>query len=205
MQILIVEDCRMIREATVKICLEKGHEILAEATNGKEAVTLSRELRPNLVLLDLGLPDIRGTTVAETLREDMPDIKILVLSGHLDDYWLYRIERLSVQGFIDKNLHTVSAIGEALDAVAEGRKWFSPTFSKINEARRRDSRSFDKTLSPREQAVLGLLRQGLSNDEIAELLDISVRTAEDHSANIRRKLNVNSAAKLLAYAVDKGF
>jgi len=205
-RIVIVEDHLMFREVLRKVCTEElGHTIVAEAADGREAVARVRETMPDLLLLDLHLPNLDGFGVVEAIRTIAPDIKVLVLSSHCDEYTVFRTERARVHGFVDKNTNSVAMLKAAIAAVFQGRVWFSDAFLKAKSARLRDPHSFDKLLTDRERAVLTLVGQPLTDAEIARQLDISEETVEKHRFNILRKLDMQTTTELVRYARDHGF
>ncbi len=196
----------MFREVLRKVCgAELGHEVVGEAEDGKRAVEVVAQTRPDLVLLDLHLPSLDGFGVVEEIRKRAPQVKILVLSSHCDEYTVYRSERAHVQGFVDKNTNSVATLKEAIGAIADGKVWFSPAFAKAKAARLRDPRSFDKLLTQRERDVLALVGLPLSDGEIAAELGIAAETVEKHRFNILRKLDLQSTAELVRYAREHGF
>ena len=206
MRIVIVEDHLMFREVLRKVCVaELDHEVVGEAADGARAVEVVAQTAPDLVLLDLHLPSLDGFGVVEAIRKRFPNVRILVLSSHCDEYTVYRSERSRVQGFVDKNTNSVSLLKTAITAVAEGRVWFSEAFLREKAARHRDPRSFDKLLTERERAVLSLVGQPLTDAEIGEQLAISEETVEKHRFNILRKLGLQTTAELIRYARDHGF
>ena len=205
-RIVIVEDHLMFREVLRKICVsELGHEVVAEADDGKAAVEVVRETRPDFVLLDLHLPNLDGFGVVEEIRKLLPRLKVLVLSSHCDEYTVFHAERLHVQGFVDKNTNSVATLKSAISAVADGRVWFSDAFQRIKAARLRDPESFDKLLTRRERMILALVGQLLTDQEIARELDISHETVEKHRFNVLRKLELKTTAELARYAREHGF
>jgi DNA-binding NarL/FixJ family response regulator len=205
-RIVIVEDHLMFREVLRKVCVEDlRHEVVGEAEDGKRAVEVVAHARPDLVLLDLHLPSLDGFGVVEAIRKMAPDVKILVLSSHCDEYTVFRSERLHVQGFVDKNTNTVAMLKAAIASVVEGRVWFSEAFLREKAARHRDPRSFDKLLTDRERAVLALVGLPLTDAEIATELEISEETVEKHRFNILRKLDLPSTTELVRYAREHGF
>lgn len=206
MRILIVEDHVMFREVLRKVCaVDLQHEVVGEAGDGRSAVGLALTAKPELVLLDLHLPNLDGFGVLDALRQLAPEIRVLLLSSHCDEYTVYRAAQAKVHGFVDKNTNTVSVLKEAIGAVAKGRVYFSETFKKMKSARHKDPRSFDKLLTPRERAILPLLGEPLDDVEIAQRLGVSIGTAEKHRFNIRRKLGLQSSAELARYAREHGF
>lgn len=196
----------MFREVLRKVCVrDLKHEVVGEAGDGRRAVALVVETAPDLVLLDLHLPNLDGFGVVEALRQASPHVRILVLSSHCDDYTVFRAEHARVQGFVDKNTSAVAALRQAITAVAEGRVYFSEAFLNVKAARHRNPHSFDKLLTERERAVLALLGEPLSDGEAAGRLGISKETVEKHRFNILHKLGLQSTAELVRYAVQHGF
>jgi DNA-binding NarL/FixJ family response regulator len=205
-RIVIVEDHLMFREVLRKICVDElHHQVVGEADDGAVAVKIVRETQPDLVLLDLHLPNLDGFAVIEAIRKDVAEVKILVLSSHCDEYTVYHAERTRVNGFVDKNTNSVATLKEAVAAVARGRTWFSEPFLRLKAARHRDPRSFDKLLTNRESSILALVGQSLTDGEIARRLEISPETVEKHRFNLLKKLELKSTVELARYAREHGF
>jgi DNA-binding NarL/FixJ family response regulator len=206
MRIFIVEDHLMFLEAVRKACTRDfGHKVVGATSSGREAVNLIPKANPDLVILDLSLPDMDGFNVAERLLAKMPTLPILVLSAHCDDYTLFRVEQSGVNGFVDKSANTLTVLRKAIAAVCEGRCYYSDSFYAAKLARRSDPRSFSKILSDRERAILTLIGEGWDDTEIAERLGFAVRTASTHRSHILHKLKIKSTAKLITFAVEHGF
>jgi DNA-binding NarL/FixJ family response regulator len=204
--IVVVEDHLMFRDVIRKACTGRfGHQVVGETDSGVKAVEMILQLRPDTVILDLSLPDMDGFNVVDQVRKKLPELRVLVVSSHCDDYTLFRVERSGVQGFVDKNSNTVETLREALLAIEAGRIYFSSAFQSAKMARRSNPTSFTKVLSDRERAVLSLIGQGLSDSEIGERLCLSHRTAQTHRSRILRKLDVKGTPKLIAFAIENGF
>jgi DNA-binding NarL/FixJ family response regulator len=205
-RIVIVEDHLMFREVLRKVCIQElGHEIVGEADDGAEAVAVVAGSKPDLVLLDLFLPSLDGFGVVEAVRKTAPNVRILVLSSHCDEYTVFRSERAHVQGFVDKNTNSVAALKAAIGAMEDGKVWFSETFLKTKAARHRDPASFDKLLTQREHAVLMRVGLPLTDAEISAELEIAVETVEKHRFNILKKLGFQTTTELVRYAREHGF
>jgi DNA-binding NarL/FixJ family response regulator len=205
-RIVIVEDHLMFREVLRKVCTEDlRHQVVGEAADGEIAVKVVRATQPDLVLLDLHLPNLDGFGVIEAIQDDSPDTKVLVLSSHCDEYTVYHAERTRVQGFVDKNTNSVATLKSAIGAIMLGRTWFSPPFLALKTARHRDPRSFDKLLTKRESAVLTLVGQSLNDAEIGKRLGISWETVEKHRFNLLKKLELQTTEQLARYAREHGF
>ncbi|MDB6170323.1 MAG: two component transcriptional regulator, LuxR family [Verrucomicrobia bacterium] len=196
----------MFREVLRKVCSrDLRHEVVGEAADGLTAVDLVIRTFPDLVLLDLHLPNLDGFGVVEALRHAVPLVKILVLSSHCDDYTVFRAEKARVQGFVDKNTNTVASLKEAITTVAQGRTFFSETFLRIKAERHSNTASFDKLLTDRERGILILIGEPLNDMEVAARLGITIDTAQKHRFNILRKLGLQSTAELMRYARTHGF
>lgn len=206
MRILIVEDHLMFREVLRKVCTrDLRHNVVGEAADGRSAVEMATKTNPDLVLLDLHLPNLDGFGVVDALQLAAPKVRILVLSSHCDDYTVFRVERAHVQGFVDKNTNTVTILKAAIAAVGQGKTYFSDTFLRIKAARHDNPQSFDKLLTDRERAVLALIGEPQSDREIAARLGISAETVEKHRFNLLGKLGLQSTTELARYARAHGF
>ena len=196
----------MFREVLRKVCsVDLKLQVAAEVGDGLEAVAAVERVQPDLVLLDLHLPNLDGFGVIDEIRKSSPGIKVLVLSSHCDEYTVFCSERARVQGFVDKNTNSVESLKAAITAVADGKVWFSPAFQQIKAARRRDPKSFDKLLTDRERDVLALIGTPLTDEEISQRLVISNETVEKHRFNILKKLELKTTTELARYARDHGF
>lgn len=196
----------MFREVLRKICEEElQHQVVGEADDGRRAIQVVTQTRPDMVLLDLHLPGVDGFGVIEEIRKTVPDVLVLVLSSHCDDYTVFRAERAGVQGFVDKNTNSVTALKQAIGLVSLGKASFSDAFKKIRALRHTNPQSFDKVLGNRERTVLTLVGQSLRDSEIAQKLGISEQTVATHRLNIIRKLGLENTTELVRYAREHGF
>lgn len=187
------------------MCGDPQLHVVGEAADGAEAVAAAARTQPDLILLDLHLPNLDGFGVIEQIRRSAPNVKVLILSSHCDNFTVFRAEKARVQGFVDKNTNSVETLKLAIAAIAGGKVWFSPAFQKEKAARHRNPQSFDKVLTDREQDILVLLGTPLTDEEVAGRLGISGGTVEKHRFNILKKLELKSTAELSRYAKEHGF
>lgn len=204
--IVIAEDNRMLREVLVKRSRESGHRIVCETGFGDVALDACRSHHPDILLLDMVLNTSSGGAVLEDLEAEGSSVKVIVISCHLEDYLVFRLEQSRlVQGYIDKRTDIVDSLPEALCSISEGKRHFSQTFICASRNRKADPCAFDKILTFREKEYLRFVVHGMSDTEIADQLGISVRTAEGRRSMILHKLGIGGTAKLITYARNKGF
>lgn len=181
-----------------------AYEIVAEAADGETALRLCREQRPNIAILDIGLPGLTGLEVAQRLREEGLDTRVLILSAHSDEEYVRQALRLEVAGYVCKD-STTDELEVALKAVERGSTFLSPTVSRQvvrDYVRRIDESGAD--LTPRQRDVVRLIAEGLSTKEIAFRLGLSVKTVETHRGQIMERLGVDSVAGVTRYAIRVG-
>lgn len=201
MRIAIVEDEQLFREALRALCTSRlGLEVVGEAGTGAEALKVVPQAVPDLLVLDINLPDMDGFSVLQILRQKRALLKALLISSFFDEYTLSRIEHASVQGFIHKSTSTLADLGAAVGAIGQGSTYFPANYIDARRAHGRNPTAFDKMLTDREQTVLGLVGEPLSDAEIAAHLDLSQETVEKHRFNIMRKLGLRSRAESARYA-----
>ena len=205
-KLAIVEDQELFRRLLVGLCTAQfGYKVVCEAGTVAEALALIPKALPDLVLLDLQLPDGDGLDLAAKLFEAVPDLRVLVLTSLHDELTVYRMRNLGIQGFVDKNVQQPETLRRAIEAVASGRVYFAEIVQKVNQTIRNDPKSFSRVLSDREQELLHLLGRGLSNEEAAAQMGLTAWTVHSHRRNIMKKLGANSLAELIRYARQKGF
>lgn len=206
MNLVVVEDHALTRELISKVCVaELGHTIAGTAADAPEAVKLICEASPDIVILDLVLPSFDGFQVIERVRRKAGSAKFLIFSGHCDAHTVQRVERVRVEGFIDKTNCSIVKLGHALTEIYAGRCYFSQLYQDTAHELRRDPGSYCKILSDTEQLVLELVADYLTDAEIARKIRISPRTAENHRFNIQRKLGLGSRLALVRHARALGF
>lgn len=184
---------------------EPGLQVLDEAKDGKEALSKTRELTPDVVLMDIDMPQLNGLDATEILRKELPGVKVLVLSGHKGSQYVMRILQSGARGYIQKDASAQELL-QAVMAVARGDTYFGPEVARLalNQLVRSGNGSEGPSLTAREREILVMIAEGLYNKEIAARLNISTRTVETHRERIMRKLDIHSTAGLTKYAVANG-
>jgi DNA-binding NarL/FixJ family response regulator len=206
LRIAIVEDHLMFREIIRKICTDDfGHEVVAEAADGNSALRLILGSSPDVVLLDISLPDMDGISVIEVLRKARSATRIIAITSAKGAYTLYRLERAGVDGFVDKGSNSLRDLREAIEAVGAGKRYFSAAFLKARKDRMANPFSFDKVLSDREREALSLIGLSLSDREIGARLKVAPKTAETFRTRLMHKLDLHSTPKLIRFAIENGF
>lgn len=205
-RVVIVEDHLMFREVVRKVCIkEMGYEVVGEAGTLQEAFQCIRQSEPDLLVLDLVLPDGSGFELADEVAASRPKTQVLLISAHCESLVIERLERTRVHGFVDKRSQAIADLTSAFEALARNEPYFSPTVMQERRRLQADPHAWSKLLSDREAMVLALIARGLTDDEIGAGLGISGRTAQTHRSNILRKLGLASTPKLIAFAISSGF
>jgi two-component system nitrate/nitrite response regulator NarL len=206
-KVMLVDDHPVVRKGVGSCLARHEHlQIVAEASDGREAVTKARQLLPNVILMDIDMPHMNGLAVTELLRKELPDIKVLILSMHSNTDYVMRIIQSGARGYVLKEASTDELV-RAVDAVHAGEAFFSPevAHAALNQFVRGVSNQGNETsLTAREREVLVQIAEGLSNKEIASRLGVGVRTVETHRERIMRKLDIHSVAGLTKFAIARG-
>lgn len=204
-RIVIAEDQRLVRELMATLLgRESDMAIVGEASTGPEALRTVHAFHPDVLLLDIGLPELDGVEVARTLRKESAPSRIIALSVHTERRFVQEMLQIGVEGYIVKSA-AVKELVQAIRTVMEGRVYLSPEIA--HEALERMgpvSLSRMARLGRRERQVLALLADGKRSTEIASTLAISVATVEVHRRNIMRKLDLHTVAELTKYAIREG-
>jgi len=209
-RILLVDDHAVIREG-LRAVLEAGGELTVEGegASGLEAIEAYRRLRPDVALLDIGMPDMDGLAACRRIREEHPDARIVILTVHAQEQFFFEALRAGAHGYALKR-STAEDLRRAINTVAQGGTWLPPELAGslvenfVSQVRAgEDDRAFG-TLSAREREVLKLVAEGNTNAAIAELLSISPKTVQTHRAHAMEKLGLHERTGLVRYAIRTG-
>ena len=203
-RVVVIEDQRLFAEFLSLYCRELGLEVAAQCGLGAAGLAAVRAERPDLVLLDIALPDADGLEIARVVIEEFPQIKILGISSHRDAWTMLRVQRVGLHGFVDKQDQRPAILTEAIETVMAGQVYFSPIVREASASLRRDPRAFNRLLSDYEIRILSLIGESLTNEEIAAALSVSAATVQSRRRDILRKLDVHSTPKLIHYAIANG-
>ena len=199
-RLMIVDDAHMfVQLLSMLFKSDERLQVVGTAGSVPEALALAAQTSPDLVLLDIKMPGGSGLDMIISLRETVPDVKILMLSAFLDPFTVQQVVRNDVEGYVEK-ISPLPVLQEAVHCVRQGGSYFSPGFIALQKTLFNTTEAFHKILSEREQKMLQLLSQGLSDAEIADKKGISVHTVATSRKRIRGKLNLHSDRELLAYA-----
>jgi DNA-binding NarL/FixJ family response regulator len=211
LRILLADDHELVRRGAREVLNGRpGWRVVGEAANGREAVEKAIELKPDVAVIDIGMPELDGVEAARQIGEAVPGTKVLVLTMHESDQMVRRALDAGARGYLLKSDLTDSLI-KAVKAVADGKRFLAPKVSEIVldgflkaiSHDPQEDRAGTRT-TPRENEIVRLLAEGKVNKEIAALLGISVRTVETHRARIMLKLSLHSLAELIHYAMRHG-
>jgi DNA-binding NarL/FixJ family response regulator len=205
-RVLIADDHALVR-AGIRALVEKLENIIVvgEAGKGSEAIELIRDLDPNLVLLDITMPDGTGFDVLEHTTRHQPDIRVIVLTVHEAGEYAIRALREGAAGFLPKSAASTE-LEQAIQTVLQGEVYVSPDTSRktLLEYGKGTKRDLLATLSPRQREVLTLIAEGRTTKQIAQVLKISVKTVETHRAQLMERLDIHDVAGLVRYAIMVG-
>lgn len=209
-RILLADDHTVVRKG-LRLLLEnqEGFQVVADAADGREAVALAEQHRPEVVVMDVAMPILNGIEAARQISTRLPATAIVFLSMHSDEGYLLRALKAGARAYLLKDSAEHDLIN-AVKAVSAGKAFFSPAISKmlaeeyVRQMRTNQVEDSYELLTTREREVLQLLAEGKSNKEVAGVLQLSPHTVETHRSNILQKLNLHTGAELILYAMRKG-
>jgi len=206
-KVLIADDHQLFREGLCNLLSESEEiEIVAQAQNGKDAVTLAGRFNPDIVLMDIGMPVMNGVEATRLLHKKFPAIKVIALSMHTDKHFVKEILEAGAFGYLFKDCN-YQQLMEAITNVNSGKKYLSETITQVliqDYLNKESIKSPNPELSERESEILKLFAEGKSNREIADLLYISIKTVGSHKQNLLEKLDLKTTTDLVKYAIKKG-
>jgi RNA polymerase sigma factor (sigma-70 family) len=209
-RVLLADDHRLMRSG-LRLVVEQNpdFQVVGEADDGRQAVALANEMRPDVVVMDIGMPNLNGIEASRQITEAHPDIAVVMLSMHSDEGYVLRALKSGARAYLLKD-SAEADLSRAIQAVREGKSFFSPSVSKlllddyVRKLQRAGIEDSYDLLSPREREILQLVAEGKSSKEIAAVLNLSVYTIETHRSNLMQKLNLRGIPELILYAVRKG-
>jgi DNA-binding NarL/FixJ family response regulator len=210
MRVLLADDHGIVRRGLRSLLeTEPRLEIVGEAADGLEAIRLATELKPDILILDIGLPRLNGIDVAARVQKLEPPPWVIVLTMHTDESYILRALASGARAYLLKDA-TDEDLLPAIRAAAARRPYFSPAVTSVlveDHLRQLQARGLEDSyllLTDREREVLQLLAEGRTNKDVAALLQVGVSTVETHRANLMQKLNLHNTAEIVLYAVRKG-
>jgi two-component system response regulator NreC len=209
-RILLADDHTIVRQGLRKVLEERPEwEVVAEAGDGREAVRLAEQHRPDVAIVDVAMPLLNGIETTRQITKRVPNTRVLVLSMHADEAYVTQILQAGATGYLLKDSADVDLV-KAVEEAVSGRSFFSPAIARVmlDDYRRQltDKGVSDRyeILSEREREIFQLIAEAKANKEIAALQNVSTSTVETHRAHIMEKLDLHSAAEIVLYAVRRG-
>jgi two-component system response regulator NreC len=210
LRILLADD-HIVMRTGLRALLERqpNLEVVGESENGRETVALAASLRPDVVVMDVGMPVLNGIEATQTIVTQCPAIAVVILSMHADESYVMRALKAGARGYLLKDSAAADLMG-AIQAISQGKSFFSPKVSRIlaedyvRVLKQKGAVDTYDLLTSREREILQLLAEGKTNKGVATALNISPYTVETHRSHILQKLNLHNSAELVLYAVRKG-
>jgi two-component system response regulator NreC len=206
--VLLADDHTLVRQGLRSmLATSPVIDIVGEASDGREAVAKAVELRPDVVIMDLAMPLLNGADATRQIRKQLPRTRVLILSMHSDDEYVFQVLTAGAAGYLIKDAE-LSDLLAAIQAIHEGHSYLSPAISRVvlddYVQRAESTEAGANPLTDREREVLQLIAEGHSNKQVAVMLALSIRTVESHRRAIMEKLNLHDTASLTRYAMRKG-
>jgi len=204
LQIILADDHPIVRQGFKALLEREGFEVVGEASDGHEASRLAQTLRPDVAVLDLSMPGLNGLDAARAVLQASPRTKTILLTVHKEDQYVLGALQAGVKGYVLKT-QAIMEVVQAIQQVARGGLYLSPAVAEaVVQAYLGKTELPLDLLTPREREVVQLVAEGKTTKEIAEVLGVSVKTAESHRANIMEKLDIHEIAGLVRYAIRRG-
>jgi two-component system response regulator NreC len=208
-RIILADDHTIVRHGLNKLIQQQEDmEVIAQAADGHSTVELTRELSPDMVIMDIGMPDLNGIDATQLIIREFPQIKVIGLSMHSGKKFVIEMLKAGASGYLLKDC-ALEELTTAIKAVASGKTYLSPSITDVvvenyvRHSKKKESSAFS-LLSQREREVLQLMAEGKTTKQIGLKLHISPKTVEGHRLRIMEKLNMDSVAKLTKYAIQEG-
>jgi DNA-binding NarL/FixJ family response regulator len=203
--LFIADDHTIVRTALASLLsLAEDFKVVGEASDGRTTVEEVLKLKPDVVLLDISMPQLNGLEAAKRIRAKSPRTKILILSAHDNEQYVMQVLQCGAQGYLLKD-GAPEDLYAAIRAVKGGKTFFSPSIPpSVIESYRKSKDTTPSVLTSREREILQLVAEGHTHQEIADLLFISIRTVDTHCNNIMKKLNLHDSPALVTYAIKNG-
>jgi DNA-binding NarL/FixJ family response regulator len=209
-RVLVVDDHTIVRDGICALLRLAGDiEVVGEAANGREALEMVKKLLPDVVLMDIAMPNMDGLEATRRIHKEFPGVKVLVLTQYDDKEYVFPVIEAGASGFLSKTAGS-SDLVSGIRSVYRGDSFLSPAAAKFliedyqQEANLRKEQDPYKQLTDREREILKLLAEGYNTREIADMLVISVKTVEGHKTNLMSKLDIHNRTDLVKYALRKG-
>jgi DNA-binding NarL/FixJ family response regulator len=203
-RVLLADDHQLVRQGLRALLETAGHTVVAEAADGREALALSREHSPEVLVLDISMPLLNGLDVARELARSAPRVRVVLLTMHTDRRYVTDAIKAGVRGYVHKS-QAAEDLVRAIREVVRGGTYMSPTIMTTVVGAYLDRQDATlEPLTPREREVLQLVAEGKTTKVIARILGVSYKTAETHRSHIMRKLDIHETAGLVRYAIRRG-
>jgi two-component system response regulator NreC len=203
-RVVLADNHVVVRQGVKSLLEREGFLVVGEAGDGQDLVRIAKELLPDVVVLDIGMPLMNGLIAARELKRVCPNAKTILLTRHDEDQYVIEALRAGIRGYILKNQAATDLV-HALQQVCRGQVYLSPGISRVVvDAYVSKSSVPDDPLSAREHEVLQLIAEGKSTKDVASMLGVSVKTAESHRSRLMQKLDIHETASLVRYAVRRG-
>lgn len=203
-QVLVADDHVVVRQGLRALLERENFDVVAEASDGREATRLACELLPDVAILDLGMPDLNGIDATRAIRKECPAVRTIALTMHTEDQYVLAALDAGFRGYVLKS-QAASQLVRAIREVCRGEIYLSPTISRVLvDAYLGRKPVPEDPLTQREREVLQLVAEGKTTKQIGKILGVSPKTAESHRTRIMRKLEIHDTAGLVRYAIRRG-